>query len=494
MKCAVLALVTLLLLGLVVDAYVIKPVSLHTVGKAKPKTRLWKPTRAHAFGPTSAAVRLSTSPESCHADNSCRYVTSYTADDGSSWTVMEEYHDYCGSAGVFQNNILHCMAGQIVDDNNDTVVTYRQVAYTIKTAGLISSASMDRHELETPSTYANPSEDVVIKSIRATGETTPYFEDKGLYFRNLALELENGTEVHALYRSTDGHNWEFVSYVPFPFGEESAIFRWGETKLYIIAGRPGNYTQAESIYLGLRWEKVAESKFSTLMSSYVSPYYTSIYTGIRGRPGIFAAAQGSKKGSEKPINVVDQHNRMVRKIADGLAPEDATNFTEEYKNGTHGEVDCHLDPHPVEGCESSSYATLASTQNGTVFIFYDKLHNGFREATEEATSTVHALKLSLNETKEQKDYEDRVAAEKKRKEQEKIQEEARRKAEKEAEERRKRERREKRRKDKERRAAYRNIDAAYVDRAREYMQQDDELVVVREVDSKWIDLEKDMYV
>jgi hypothetical protein len=95
--------------------------------------------------------------------------------------------------------------------------------------------------------------------------------------------------------------------------------RWGDTKLYVIAGKPGNYSQAESIYMGLRWEKVQASKFSNLMHSYTSPFYTSIYTGLRGLPGLWAAAQGSKKGSEKPINIAELHNKMVKKLLEGLA-------------------------------------------------------------------------------------------------------------------------------------------------------------------------------
>jgi hypothetical protein len=488
-----------LLLVCAVNAYVLKPVSLHHVGRAKPGKRLWRPDRALSFGPELAAVRLSTSHYHCAADGSCEYVTAYTADDGKTWEVKHEYTDFCGTAGILgQDRVLRCITKQLLDDGLEDILTFSQHGFSIAPAGIFSSAAMNRLAIPEVAIFNKPpTEEKAPQDIIAFGDQTANFEEYNTYFRNVNLLLANGTEAHALYKSEDGRNWTFVSYIPIPFGEESALMRWGDTKLYVIAGKPGNYSQAESIYMGLRWEKVQASKFSNLMHSYTSPFYTSIYTGLRGLPGLWAAAQGSKKGSEKPINIAELHNKMVKKLLEGLAPATATNFSQAFltNNGTADFI-CANEPHstdPTHGCESSSDATLTSTQNGTIFMFYDKLHNGFGHSEEDKPQEVYALKLHLNETKEQKEHEERIEAEKKKKEQEKAYEEARKKADKEAAERRKRERREKKRRDKERRAQYTLMDEANLERAREEMKKDDELVVIREVDPAWVDLEKDFF-
>jgi predicted lipid-binding transport protein (Tim44 family) len=200
-------------------------------------------------------------------------------------------------------------------------------------------------------------------------------------------------------------------------------------------------------------------------------------------------AAGPKKGSDKPIDLTDMHNRMVTKNPDlGL-----TNFSWEYRNTTN--FNCLEEPFssdPSDGCASSSYVALLSLEEGTIFAIYDQVAS-FGPAAADGDQLVLALTLSLNETKEATEAAEKIEAAKKRAEKEKEYEEARQQAQRDAAERRKRERREKNRKDKNRRAEFLEADRANIEEAMQMAKDDGEVVVLRTVDPSTVDIEKDTF-
>lgn len=489
---AVLALVALF--AGAAHAYVLRPRAVGTVGRSQKGGHFWQPSRAIALSPFGIALRVLTAPEDCAETNTCTYVAAYSADEGDSWHVEEKFTEFCGTGGVLENDVLRCTSEQVIDDGNDTVVTYTQKDYSIQKGGLIRGQKFIEKKHSRHATFENPP-GVEVASLRL-GDTVVPFPDKGLFLRDGEVVATNGTRLHVMYKSNDGHDWNFVSVVPFPFGVESSLQRIGDTKVLLQAGRPGNYTQAQSIYLGTRWEKIQTVEQPSLLSTYMSPFFTSIFTGVRGRPGVFAFAAGGKKGSEKPVNIADFHNRLVEK-SKAERTDGASNFSAAFLNAT--EFRCLDKPHSKEGedgCESSSTTAIASPKNGTVLVFYDKLHSGFAPAhgdNHDEGSTVHVMKLDLNETKEEKEHEEKLAEDVKRRVREAVAEEERIKARKEQEERRKKERREKHRKDKERRALFFERDAPALAQATADAEKDGEFVVVRDVDTDLLDIEKEVY-
>ena len=478
--------VLVLLLVLSSNAYVIKPAGLTIVGSADKGKRLWKPSGAVKISETIGAVRLSTSPDDC-TGSSCNYVAAYTTDGGETFTVDHAAAGFCGTGGVVEGTVVRCPTSTQVKSDKEGYLALEQKRFEFVAPGLISSGRIDVSKHSSPAYFAFPN-GTAAQKVRV-GDDLTFFPEKALYVRNAEVQLENGTAVHVFYKSTTGDVWEFVSFIPFPLGSESAIHRLGETKLMLIAGKSGNYTQATSVFLGSRWEKIEPAQFSTPLTTFVSKYQTSIYGGLRGRPGVTAMAAAPKKGSEKPIDLTDMHNRMAHKNPQLLL----SNFSTEYRNTTA--FDCLSEPFSsadADGCLSSSYVALLSLVEGKVLAFYDKIKS-YGLAADAGDHMVLALTLSLNETKEENEAKEKAEAQKKREEREKVAEESRRQAQKEANERRKRERREKNRKDKQRRAEFAEADQVNLDEAAAMLKEDGEFVVVRTVDVANTDIEKDTF-
>lgn len=458
-------------------AYVIKPLSLSTVGMAKAGSRFWKPSRPIKLGEGVGAFRVSHSRDDCEDD--CRFSAVVVNEDSADFDTYDFQH-FCGSGGVFENSVLTCIGKAL--DHNDNVFSFSQLEYA-----LVDKALSERASNAVASFDVGEFGDAL--SLRLDGDVLR-FEEKRVFLRSGELSLTNGSAIHAFFKSSDGVYWNLTSVVPFPLGRESTLHRLGETKLMLIAGVPGNFTQGTSVFFGTRWEKIENVGYAAPLSTFVSKFHTTIYGGIRGRPGVTAMAAGPKKGSEKPIDIAELHNRLVAKQGETAVQ----NFTSEFRETTA--FNCKSEPFSTEdsdGCMSSSFVSILSVSNGTVFVFYDKLRDGFGPAKSDGGSAVHAIRLSLNETKEEKEHEVKLEQQKLEAEREKAREEARRKAQKEAEERKRKQRREKIRQDKARRAEFNLKDQQYIDEALRFSNIDNEMIVVRDVDPDTVDIEKDTF-
>lgn len=455
------------------SAYIIKPVSLHSLGSAPVGEYFWQPSHPIPLEDGSVVVRVSRSEDAC---TECKASAVVFRDDGT--TASFQLDHYCGSGGLISESTVSCFVGESAQQSEGQF-TVKRVAFEL------SSQQIVEVERE-PALFSVGDMDVARIQL---ANNVMYFPEKAVYTVNGKVTLANETVVHVLFRSTDSTQWSVTSIIPFPFGRFSTTHRLGETKVMLMSGEPGNFSQATSVFLGSRWEKVENVSYAAPLSAWWSKYNTAIYGGIRGRPGVTAMATSSKKGSEKPIDVTDLHNKLAAKQEGAF-----TNFSATYKTATA--FNCLTAPLSIDdedGCASSSFVAVTSAVNGTVVLFYDKLDNGFNAADVQRTSTVFAIKLSLNETKEENDYLAKVEEKKREAEREKAREEARKKAQQEAEERKKRERREKNRRDKAKKAEFALRDKVNMEAAVNNMALDGEMIVVRDVDPDYVDVEKDTF-
>ena len=133
-----------------------------------------------------------------------------------------------------------------------------------------------------------------------------------------------------------------------------------------------------------------------------------------------------------------------------------------------------------------------SFANNSVVALYDQLQAGYNPAADDDDHTVYAMRLAVNDTKEQKEHEDKLKEAERRKVEEKLAEEAREKARKERLEKKRQEKRAKQRTQQERKKQYLDRDQLFVADAEKYQRKDGELVVVRDVDPEWSDFERNM--
>jgi hypothetical protein len=460
------------LLLVVACGYVLKPHELFTVGRAAPGERFWQPSKAITIGDIGL-IRVSRSHDQCNED--CKNAAVLFNHDGN-FNVFN-YDLFCGGGGVVNNESIVCFGKQVT--SNESGIHVKRVEYTV------NQGELTQKSLEEDSFFSVPGFEH--ESLRVASNVA-HFPERQVYVCTGELKLTNGTKVHAFFRSSDGVHWNMTSLVPFDFHPESTIHRLGETKLMVIAGSPGNYTQATSVFLGSRWEKVENVSYAVPLSTWVSPFFTTLYGGVRGRPGVHAMAAGPKKGSEKPIDIAHWHNRLAAKQDQGIL-----NFSTEFKESTRFACDDPFSTEDSDGCSSSSYVAVTSLGNGTVFFFYDKLESGFSEATKERTSAIHAIKAHLNETREETEHAAKLEEKKREAEREQKREEARRQAQKDADERKRRERRDKVKRDKAKRAAFFELDRGSVENAAKYAKQDGEVIIVRDVDPDFVEIEKDTF-
>lgn len=452
-------------------SYVLKPQEIFIVDSAPAGQRFWQPSKATSLG-TTGLLRVSRSADQC-VEN-CESAAVLFNEAGVFKTFM--FDQFCGSGGIASDSSIVCYGRQ--SSTNETGVFIKRLEYVVSNLALTEVALDELAYFETPA---------LAPTQLRLAQNVVYFPERQVYVCTGDLKLENGTSIHAFFRSKDGISWNLTSHVPFEFHPDATIHRLGETKLMVIVGSPGNYSQATSVFLGSRWEKVENVSYAVPLTTWSSRFHTTLYGGVRGRPGVYAMAAGPKKGSEKPIDITQWHNRLATKQGE------IANFTSEYKETTRFECGEPFSSVDGDGCASSSYVTMTSLGNGSIFFFYDKLLSGFGVASDTKDSTVFAIKAHLNETKEENEHLAKLEEKEKEIEREKQREEARKLAQKEAEERKRRERREKVKQDKAKRATFFGIDQVNWDDAARYAKIDGETVVVRDVDPEFIEIEKDTF-
>jgi len=541
--------VVLLLIGsTAADAFQLRPKAISVVGTSKKGEFLWKPTRSGSISDKVGFFRVSKSADECDRRKcgDCKFAVAYTADGGDSFHLDDrtEVEKFCGSAGLINVEELSvkCVAkflkkSEAIPANEEVgleaipeqfVYSTRKFTFVPNTDAsskptiLISESDDDVISFGPANITAVDSEELAAVEKLYFGDTIATFTSAKLGVvlgRNVELLLKNGTYIHAFYRSLDnGTTWEFVSVVPFPMGLDSAVHALGSTKAMLVAGAPNKYRQATTVFMGNRWEREENVTYGTPLSAYTSEYATTVYGGLRGRPGIHGMAAGTKRGTEKSLNYADMHNRMVtrmRKLGSNddevsdsdkptpdpwalrTLPSHATNFSSDFVSAVQF-GDCYTSSSDKEGCASSSYVGVVSLKNDTVFAMYDMLRGGYSPSTtsEDAVApdqTLFVMKMYLNETKEYNDKLDKIKEEEKAEEKRVENERLRKEAAKELERKKRRERREKIRQDKVKKAQFAKLDQQNIEVAKKHFDEDGDMIVVRDVNMEYIEHEKDTF-
>ncbi len=338
-----------------------------------------------------------------------------------------------------------------------------------------------------------------IAAIRLGGGVL-HIPERQVILRNAEVRLENGTVVHACYKSTDGgSHWAFTSTIPLPFSRHSMMLRVSDTRVLLIAGEVGAMNQTTSLFLGNKWEKPEKTAFVMPGTSFVSRYFTTIASGVVPRPSLGFVGLGTKKNSQKSILLSRTHND-IRDVASEQSSPDLLNYTDAFATAT--KFDCASDEtagaanDDASGCATSGFVSVvAADYNGTVLIFYDQLRGdrGWLPAKRRGDHVVYAMRLKVNETEEQTEYEARVLRDQKQQEANKEAEEAAKKQREELRKKREREKAEQRKRNRVRRQQWLRDDQVYRDRAAALEKEDGQHIVVRPVVEDTLDLEREMF-
>lgn len=502
----IIALFLLVALANLCSAFVLRPSALSVVGTAKKGQYLWKAQRAIPLTPTIGAVRVSLSKDDCDdRKGECKYGIVFTTNGGETFQLDDSpaAANFCGLGGTkfvaedesYATVTCPDTLGAASSDNGS--LSYSTKVFTFTAGGNKVEITNGKE----PLIIGQPNiSDIPAATSVYFGDTIATFEgaaSKGVYGRNVELTLNNGTAIHAFYKAVNNtQNWEFTSLIPFPMGTESALHVTGATKVMVIAGDSNNFTQAVSVFLGSRWEKIEPVTYSSPLSTYSSTLGTTIYGGLRGRPGLVGMAAGRKRGSEKLMDFAKLHNKVAtRMTTEGTNSVPIGNFSDAFINATEFNCVAGGSVSDDDGCASSSYTAILPMGNGsTVFAIYDKLTNGYNPASgAEGEQTLYAMSMELNETKEQKEVDDKLKEEKEAESKRKAAEERRKQAQRDAEERERQKRREKNRADKAKKKRFAKMDKAAVAEAKKYFEMDNDIIIVRNVDLDLIEQERDTF-
>eukprot|EP00758_Cryptobia_borreli_P002964 Tbor_TRINITY_DN3423_c0_g1::TRINITY_DN3423_c0_g1_i1::g.3668::m.3668 len=516
-KGLILACIAVLAMARIVEGYTIKPTSLTAVGHAKKGEFLWKPSRALTINSQIAFTSVSKSKDDCgrRSTPSCKYAVLFTTDGGDKWNLdtSDAIRNFCGSQGIVNVDkaTISCFSKQIEEKNTEESITvgYRVYQFLDEQVKLLESgadADLPTEAVFNIKNFSLPADQEYGVNMPLKTPVKLRFGDRSARFKegntlgiNIELQLANLSYIHTFFKSIDnGLTWTFVSIVPFPFGYDTAIHVISSTKSMILGGVPNNYTYATSKYIGEDWGAIKNASYSSPLSTYTSEYFTTIYGGIKGRPGLHGMAAGAKRGSEMMLDFSLYHNRLVTLMADaqGAAIEPYySNFSREFQMAD--KFDCAVggSKKDSDGCATSSYTSVLSLKNDTVFVIYDKsIDNGYNPSTGKNTDqTLFVMKFFLNETKEYDEYIKKQEDEKEREEKKKLNEEKRREAKKEAERQKRLKRREKRKEMKRMTSEYREMQQGSIEEAKKGFAIDQDPIIVREVDLDYIEQEKDIF-
>jgi hypothetical protein len=476
----------------------------------------------------------------------CPQVPLFTGDGGLTFERARGLSaHFCGGLGALRDQKLYCAGKQVevtagmqkyrLDANlaldkelskkgrgpvprpqrDDPVVAFEEHEFRV-----VATADTDEQKAERRKKYAEGADDVStangVLMERKTGNYVTYDQsqfkspihslrlgggilhvpERKTILRNAEVSLENGTTIHAAYKSADGAHWEFVSVVPVPFSRHSQILRLSDTRVLLIAGEIGSMNQTTSLFLGNKWEKIEKSGFVMPGNNHVSRYFTTVTSGVVPRPSLGIVALGTKKNSQRSILLSKIHNDVRDQAASAESP-DLLNYTDAFNSATS--FDC-IGPDAANddasGCASSGFVSVAPADtNGTVLLFYDQLRGGtgWAAAARRGEHVVYAMRIRVNETEEAAEYEARVAKEQRNKEAEKENEEAAKKQREELRKKRDREKAEKKRKNRQRRKDWLAADEVHKAAARKLEKEDGQYVVIRPLDDETLDLEREMF-
>jgi hypothetical protein len=357
--------------------------------------------------------------------------------------------------------------------------------------GALSERKTGNYVTFDQSVYKSP-----IKHLRLGGGVL-HIPERSFHIRNVEVTLDNATVVHAAYKSTDGgSHWDFVSVIPIRFARHTHIMRMSDTRLLLVGGEIDDMNQTSSLFLGNKWEKVEKAPFVMPATSHVSRYFTTVASGVVPRPTIGIVGLGTKKNSQKSIQISQVHNDISKMAASQDSP-DLVNYTDAFNHAK--EFDClgsGAQNSEEAGCASSGFiAIIAADANGTVVALYDQLRDGsgFRPALRRGQHVVYGMRIKINDTAEKEEYDARVDSEAKRKEAEKAAEQLAQKARDELSKKRAQEQADAKKRNKARRQQWLKDDEKYKAQARELEAVDGQYIVIRPVDDDTVDLEKEMF-
>eukprot|EP00760_Papus_ankaliazontas_P001149 PhM_4_TR10401/c0_g1_i1/m.21569 len=453
---------------------------------------MWHPRRGVQLNNDTIAIQLMTSPKTCHDDsqNPCTYVVAYTVNGGANFSVLDDplaVH-FCGERGaeaILEDNstTLTCPVTDKVHTRTTTSLKLHTVTFKFPSAaaaeeGAVATVS-EGADFVSYTFEENIPEDASI----ALGEGVATSLDQSHKVSNIII---NHHEHVAFTSSDDGVTWQrrgsiLKTEAPADDGDDKkkaasnrtqSIVMWGEDQFMFVI--PGSVQSLSNKDKGASWGKTEAASFRLPMRSAVLPYRTLVYSGTRGEPGLWLLALGQAKGSERPVNLALHHNVNLKKSNGTLS-----RFDEKFVAASKFENCDGPNPTPEQGCQSSSHVEMVQVAPSRFMVFYDMVgEGGFGDVSAESPDRVFSMLFDVDEKKE-KDAHDRHKA--KLEYEKKVEEETQRRL--------KEQRRQKRKREKERREQWEKNDAPNIAIAKEQQKEDNELVVVRNVDEKWADVE-----
>ena len=530
-------------------AFEMSPLGVFVVGKAAKGEYLWRPDSFVLLNNGSIAGKVSTAGatgcegvEVAHVGeefSTCPYAVAYSADWGRTWHIYKGKNagHFCGAAGVVRDGKLFCAGAALPAADGTPPDVHSRKEYQWEITG--TPAAPDTKPESQAALRVTLTDSVVQFSHAGApspivslipGGTVLRYDDRSTLLRNAHVSYGNGTAAHAFFKSTDeGTSWQFVSYPPVDFTPHTRLIKSGETRAMLLAGDESNRTSVSSLFLGTRWEKVEQAMFHLAPHLYVSDYNVQIFAGAHPRPkALTVHATTGKKGTAQNFDLVATHNNALEAHKERLAPYGVRAYSDAfgdtikkpYEKNAEGKdlaplVTCSATG-PADdamGCATSGLVALVGTGEHSTFVaIYDQTFNGWGPSgiapaagglsallgggggdKTAPAMTVYATIMRVNDTTERAEYEERVVAESKRKENEKQTEADAEALREKMRQKLANSKAETRKKQKERRDAFKAREARFQAQADAYEALDGERIVVRAVDPEYVDIEKDVY-
>ncbi|KAJ9443983.1 hypothetical protein DIPPA_19232 [Diplonema papillatum] len=468
---------------------------------ANGESHFWRPRGGVGFGPNKAVISVQTRGERCSCggedstlpacEKPCTSNTyMLTTDGGNKFTKVTSTEHFCGTKSVAaeaDGAFLRLCGEEAQQEVFENGIKMPVTQWSVTAGGMLSSPELVAMKVDKEVT-------VWTQSIKRDEPVSVHFgnsvlelKDKRLHFRLATVKYPDETLPVVLKSQDGGLTWLYVSKLPIAVEDKNTIERSGENGLRLhVKNADHQVWRLTSKTLGRKWDNATIVTEFQNLPALVTSAFTTILSGGRAGPAMLTL--GSKKGSEKPFNLVAEHNEQ--------AP-DADDYTEEFlttAKNFENTTSCSAHPFPTdtEKCQSTGMVDAVplgnpdGNQNLTDYLLcYDKLGGGWRGPREgESQDSVYCMKATVDETAEYKAY---LEKEKKKEEKKQQERESRRRAEEYAEQQRQRKKREKREKDKklkEKRLKWEALDIINnVQPAKRYEEEDGDLVIIRDMET-----------
>ncbi|KAG8346230.1 hypothetical protein ERJ75_000940000 [Trypanosoma vivax] len=376
-----------------------------------------------------------------------------TFDKGSTFSVEQTHYAFCGDRGVIVDGSLLCP--HKVQNISGSAINVSTVSYRGNMT-LTENLTDDK----VLSFFHNLGD---VTSIEFPGNTI-FLNDEKMYLMNAVLNRGNASSMHVLFESYNGVSWTVRSRIPLSVISSSTLVAYGDRRIVVSVDNTSERYIVSSAHGGKWWGTVRKLNASNTVATLSLDSGIVVESGLSNLTNVLelAGTVGHKHGS-KVIKIVDLYK-------DAMEVDDfPDNFTA-----------CN----DALECTTSSFIGLASFSKGSATVLFDYLSKRTQ------LKTIVGVTVHIDDSEEKKEI---LEMKRKAEEEAKRREEARIKAQREWEEKQQKEREERRKREEERRARFKKNDERYLEEALSKAVEDGEMIVVREVEGEWIDLEKQSF-